>query len=213
VTDPGAARGPVVRATQQRERILRAARRCFVRRGFHAASMADIAETAEMSPGLIYRYFPSKNAIVHAIIDREIEEARCILDRLGSAEDMVSAMLEVFERWARGDDEEMNAALFLEMVAVSARDEELAETMRRADGVIRDRVAEALRRGDGPAADAATGAEWCCRATMLQCLLEGLLVRAIRQPDIDRRMLRDYLDHAVALLKAWPGASSSHAAG
>ena len=213
MTDPVGARDPVVRATQQRERILRAARRCFVRRGFHAASMADIAETAEMSPGLIYRYFPSKNAIVHAIIDREMEEARCILDRLGSAEDMVGAMLEVFERWARGDDEEMNAVLFLEMVAASARDEELAETMRRADAVVRGRLEEVLRCGSPGREEGEAAAARRYSATMLQCLLEGLLVRAVRQPDLDRGMLRDYLDDVVALLKAWPGTPASRSAG
>ena len=42
------------RARAQRERILRAAKRCFVEHGFHAASIADIARTAEMSAGLIY---------------------------------------------------------------------------------------------------------------------------------------------------------------
>ena len=34
----------------QRERILEAATRCFIQHGFHAASMATISETAEMSP-------------------------------------------------------------------------------------------------------------------------------------------------------------------
>ena len=58
------------RADLQRARILDAAQRCFVESGFHAATMAKIAETAGMSAGLIYRYFESKNAIVLAIIER-----------------------------------------------------------------------------------------------------------------------------------------------
>src|SRR5690606_36229393 len=45
------------RALAQRERVLCAAEQCFLRRVFHAASIADIAATAEMSAGLIYRYF------------------------------------------------------------------------------------------------------------------------------------------------------------
>ena len=40
--------------------ILDAAKKCFIEHGFHAASMANIAETAGMSPGLIYRYFENK---------------------------------------------------------------------------------------------------------------------------------------------------------
>jgi AcrR family transcriptional regulator len=207
MTAPLSARDSGERASFQRERILRAARHCFVRRGFHAATMVDIAEAAAMSPGLIYRYFPGKTAIVQAIVDREIEEARAILDRLGSAEDVVSAILEVFARWTRPDEEEMSPALFLEMVAVSTRDPELAAAMRRADHEIRARLAAALQRSqvlpgdetDTPVADQ--------RATILQCLIEGLLVRAIRQPDLDRDLLRRGLEHALVVLRDWPRAA------
>ena len=59
------------RACAQRERILDAAQKCFVSHGFHAAGMALIAETANMSPGLIYRYFDSKSTIILAIIERQ----------------------------------------------------------------------------------------------------------------------------------------------
>ena len=57
---PGAPRK--ARADAQRSRILAAAEKCFVQQGFHAASMASIATTAGMSPGLIYRYFPGKHS-------------------------------------------------------------------------------------------------------------------------------------------------------
>ena len=204
MTAPIPARDPVERAALQRERILRAARRGFVLRGFQGASMADIAHCAEMSPGLIYRYFPSKTAIVHAIIDREMEEARRILDRLGSADDLVAAILEVFERWTRGGDDEMNAPLFLEMIAASARDEELAEAMRRADALIRGRLEEVLQRGSGSRVGVGATPSPGCRAAMLQCLVEGLLVRAVRQPDLNRRTLREFLEHALAALAAGP---------
>ena len=64
------------RAEAQRERILCAAQRCFIEYGFHAASMASIAETAQMSAGLMYRYFENKSAIVLAIIERQLQEGR-----------------------------------------------------------------------------------------------------------------------------------------
>lgn len=60
-----------LRAQVQRTRILDAARTCFAERGFHAASIAAIAEAAGMSQGLIYRYFTNKAAIVHAIVDEQ----------------------------------------------------------------------------------------------------------------------------------------------
>jgi len=186
------------RARAQRERILRAAKRCFVEHGFHAASIADIARTAEMSAGLIYRYFDSKDAIVRGIVDRQMEEARGLLDAIGSAEDLVAAILDHFERWSRPQDEEMNAALFLEMAAEATRDPRVAEVTRAADAVVRARLQEALRRSvraAGRELDVETAER---RVLALQCVIEGLLVRAVRQPDLDRATLRACLEAALA---------------
>lgn len=51
----------------QRQRILDAARRCFVRDGFHTTSMQDILAEAKLSAGGVYVYFKSKEEIVEAI--------------------------------------------------------------------------------------------------------------------------------------------------
>ena len=64
------------RAELQRGRILDAAQKCFIEHGFHAASMASIADTAGMSAGLIYRYFENKSAIILAIVQRQLELLR-----------------------------------------------------------------------------------------------------------------------------------------
>ena len=48
-------------------RILDAAERCFVRSGFHRTTMQDVAAEASMSPGNLYRYFASKDAIIIGI--------------------------------------------------------------------------------------------------------------------------------------------------
>jgi AcrR family transcriptional regulator len=204
VSSLGTVRDPAERARAQRERILRAAKRCFVERGFHAASMADIARTAEMSAGLIYRYFESKNAIVRAIIDRQIEETRGLLDRLSSADDLVSAILDHFERWSRPDDQEMNAALFLEMAAEATRDPEIAEATRTADRVVRCKLQEALQRTGPAGAPPLDPAEANRRVLALQCVIEGLLVRAVRQPDLDRATLKACLEEALAGLTTPP---------
>ena len=41
------------KADRQRQRILDAAEKCFIESGFHAATMAHIATTAGISPGLM----------------------------------------------------------------------------------------------------------------------------------------------------------------
>src|SRR3954462_6788758 len=58
-------------AQDRRGRILDAAERCFVRAGFHRTTMQDVAAEAGMSPGNLYRYFPSKDAIVIGLTERD----------------------------------------------------------------------------------------------------------------------------------------------
>jgi TetR/AcrR family transcriptional regulator, repressor for uid operon len=54
---------------ERRERILEGAERAFVRHGFHAATMQHVADELGMSPGNLYRYFPSKEAIVEGLCE------------------------------------------------------------------------------------------------------------------------------------------------
>ena len=48
------------------QQILGAARACFARQGFHQTSIQDICKEAKLSPGAVYRYFPSKEHIIAA---------------------------------------------------------------------------------------------------------------------------------------------------
>ena len=138
----------LARAARQRERILDAAEKCFIESGFHAASMAHIAQTAGMSAGLIYRYFDSKATIVKAIIERHLEtDGACAIDRLNSSEDVCSAMLDLFECWRRGDDPKMNAG------ADAGADRRVAPATRRSRAscatrisLVGERLAQVVRR-------------------------------------------------------------------
>src|SRR3984885_5470262 len=60
---------PVKRTAEadRRAHIVAAAERAFVRFGFHATTMQNVAEEAGMSAGNLYRYFPSKEAIVEGL--------------------------------------------------------------------------------------------------------------------------------------------------
>src|SRR5262249_38834611 len=58
------------RADDTRERIMQTAEGLFRRLGFAKTAVADIAAELKMSPANVYRFFPSKNAIVEAICKR-----------------------------------------------------------------------------------------------------------------------------------------------
>lgn len=70
---------PRKHASQQRSRatvdaLIEATARILVRDGFEGASTNRIAEKAGVSVGSLYQYFPSKEALVAAVIDRHHQE-------------------------------------------------------------------------------------------------------------------------------------------
>jgi AcrR family transcriptional regulator len=62
------------RAEDTRARIMESAEALFRRMGFAKTAVADIAAELSMSPANIYRFFPSKIAIVDAICQRCLAE-------------------------------------------------------------------------------------------------------------------------------------------
>ncbi len=77
----------------RRHRILNAAEHCIVRTGFHKMTMQDIAAECGMSPGNLYRYFPSKDAIVAGLAERDRTEFESDFARLETAEDPLSVFV------------------------------------------------------------------------------------------------------------------------
>jgi AcrR family transcriptional regulator len=173
------------RATAQRARILAAATKCFVEHGFHAAGMACIAEAAQMSPGLMYRYFPSKSAIVLAIIERQLAERRTKIAELLASTEITSNVRQSFEQWQSEVPDVMNAALFLAMSADTRRDPQIARAVRESDLLTRADLKAWLGRStkDGGRGVRKGLAE--SHAILMQCVIDGLAIRALREPDLD----------------------------
>lgn len=185
------------RAEAQRERILCAAQKCFIEHGFHAASMANIAETAQMSAGLMYRYFANKNAIVLAIIERQLEEGRMQIAGLQSSSQLAADLFEAYARWQARDPGVMNAALFLEMSAEATRDPQIAEALRTSDRLILADLQAWMSRSRDHGGLALPPGSVATRAFLLQCFIKGLAVSAVRRPDLDRASLKEAIEKAV----------------
>ena len=58
---------------RRREEILDAARRCFARYGYEGATVARLEEETGLSRGAIFNYFPTKEAIFIALVERDQE--------------------------------------------------------------------------------------------------------------------------------------------
>lgn len=184
------------RAEAQRGRILAAAEQCFIEHGFHAASMATIAETAGMSPGLIYRYFENKSAIILAIVEHQLE----LMRRDMQPERDVDLADEIASHYAESRCERgIRPVLLLEIIAEGTRDPRIGQVLDNVDGVISDRLFHWLERG-GVGKEKMPADQARRRALMLQCLVGGVKLRETRDPDMDRDLMREALHEAVSLL-------------
>jgi AcrR family transcriptional regulator len=68
----------------RREQILTAARRCFLRDGFHATSMQDLFAEADLSSGAVYRYFASKDDVIIAIAEENMRDVVAMIHDVAS---------------------------------------------------------------------------------------------------------------------------------
>lgn len=79
-------------AADRADAILAQIREVFVEKGFDGASMQDLARAAGMSVGNFYRYFPSKAAIVEAMVGRDMAEIEAKFADIRTADDLMGAV-------------------------------------------------------------------------------------------------------------------------
>ncbi len=128
---------------EQRKRILDAAMVCFGRDGFHGASMQKICAEAGMSPGALYRYFPSKESIIAAIVEGERSERLAMFDMITQAPSVLGALAACLGELLSGRNM-ATARLGPEIMAEAIRNEDLRNTMATCEAETSVLLAEAL---------------------------------------------------------------------
>lgn len=83
------------RVAEQRERILTAAKQCFVEHGLAHTTMRDIATQAEMSLGNIYRYFKNKETLIKNFIEDDNQVVGDAFELLDNAKNFKAMLQEI----------------------------------------------------------------------------------------------------------------------
>ncbi len=174
------------RADARRTQIRTAAADCFRQHGFHGTSIAQISKTAGMSTGHIYHYFENKEAIIADIVAQDLERLLTLTAELRAASDVKAAMIERAVEGVRGNLDSSTAGLQMEIIAEAARNPHIAGIVRAADKQCRDSLAETIRATRQAASHEDNAATLAGMVEAISAMFEGLRIRAIRNPDIDR---------------------------
>ena len=86
----------MTRKTKSREKVLYSARKTFFNKGYVAASMDEIAETAGVSKATIYRQFVSKEELFKSLIVEFFENIRSCIENILMEDTHFTEKLEKF---------------------------------------------------------------------------------------------------------------------
>ena len=136
------------RQEQTREQVIEAAARVFARRGYHRATVDEIASEAGFTIGALYSNFSGKEELFMAIADRQtqarVAEIEAIADgdrgrgrRAPRPPSSIRGFLEADPDWP---------LLFYEFWSLSVRNPELQGELAKRRDAIRDALAETLER-------------------------------------------------------------------
>ncbi|HMO55297.1 MAG TPA: helix-turn-helix domain-containing protein [Tepidiformaceae bacterium] len=106
----------------RRQSILAAATKLFTQKGIAAATMAEIAEEAGISPGAIYRYFENKDELARGCMNHSADAIKNAWEHPEFAEMSFSALAEVTFAELNKPGDATDTQLFLERALVALRE-------------------------------------------------------------------------------------------
>lgn len=113
--------------------ILDGARRCFVERGFHASSTAQISAAAGVSVANLYQYFPTKEALVAALIEVDLRRHSEMISRVWETDLSPQGIKQALEDIFLTKEGHDVAILRAEIASEGSRNAEVAEMLRRSE--------------------------------------------------------------------------------
>jgi AcrR family transcriptional regulator len=195
----------------RREQILLAAMARFAEGGFHSTGMAEVIAATGLSAGAVYRYFPSKEALIRAIVEeRVLANAKDVFEAIlaqgvDDPVDAVAAALEIVDRAsAQGE-------IDITKVAVQAwgealRNPDILDVAQNAYATMRGYLAEVTRRAqEHGRVPSETDPDEVAKT--LLSLVMGYLIQRLIMGDVDRESYTTALRALTAL--GMPAASTS----
>jgi len=159
--------------------LIEASKRVLASEGVAAVTTAKVAELAGVSIGSLYQYFPSREALIAAVIDHKLEASVAELTpmlvglREAGLDEAIRGLVEIAVRFYRDE-----TPLYREMVAAMAAVDRDAHVRRVLEGFDQAIVA-VLEPHRGQLCEGFERCAWIMRETLIGCVREA----AARQPE------------------------------
>ncbi len=168
---------------QRRSQILDAARACFATSGFHGASMHQICAEAKMSPGALYRYFPSKEAIIEAIAEDERSKAGAVLAGFRTDAPLLDRIVTCGVAYLTAMQRPHSGRLMVEICSESLRNSSIGERFHCTEEDARREILSALEAAQ-QAGEIPASVDCPMALLMLFAMTDGLVLRMGLEPGL-----------------------------
>ncbi len=189
--------------TATRERVLEAAAEVFARRGFHGASVEEVAETAGFSKGAVYSNFESKEDLFLALLDQRLDAQMEAFAAAFETEHTPKARLDALSRLRTPtlDSGPDWCLLATEFWLYAARDPKVGPRLAAHRRLARERVARLIETHTHESGGAPAGRPEDL-ASLLIAIGDGLQMQEYIEPKLNSD---DLFRLALALILGPPG--------
>jgi AcrR family transcriptional regulator len=137
---------------QKRSSIMESALKCFGEKGYHTTTMDDIVAYSNMSKGLIYNYFKSKEELYISLMDERSNQTLAFLrtqfKQIPTAKGQIREFFRVYREASLTEEWRSFIRVHLEFWIYSSRQDHLRKLMNtRYKSQFRDFIAEIIQHG------------------------------------------------------------------
>jgi AcrR family transcriptional regulator len=156
--------------------ILERLRPVFVEKGFDGASMQDMARAAGMSVGNFYRYFPSKAAIVEAMIGIDLRELEAMFALIVQSQDPMQSLRQAIRLRVTQEECAGEGQLWAEISAAAMRKADIGLAARRMEEGVVENLCRVFAVATGLPQET-TAQAWRTQAELILMLVKGCAMR------------------------------------
>ncbi len=170
---------------ETRSALVRSAADVFARRGFHAASVDEIAENAGFSVGALYSNFERKEDLLLAAIEQNVSDwTRLFAERFREADNVNDQARSIADAWIAGVTAEPEPfLLWIELWAYAVRNDRLRDELAVRSRAIRDLFTSMMHEAAGQAGVTLPDGLAEELGAVFDALGLGLAVRRLLDPD------------------------------